>query len=340
MPDGPIIPKYYATKTSDAPTPTAAKLEEGEIITCTKTGRMWTKCLGTVVPITVEYSFTNGLGETTAGIKRSLAGTAPFQSAQVNVYGSGGLKVDAGVSATTYTGTTYTGTGLDINGVGQINIKTTLSAANPLHLMSSKPTMSNSGIATGSDCHWFSVTSTLGSEFGDLGGGGGAYRTNAVIDGSGLKVPAIPSKYMLSTDSSGRLQAATADFGTAARTSNFTASATPNTEETVVSTSLAAGTWLLIAQATCTHGNAFFPTIGIKNVTATTVLGVASGHGAGTNPTPQLNVITIATLATTSTIDMVHVSNVGSSVVLANPTNSTISGGTNQTTFLKWVRLA
>lgn len=214
---GPILPKAYGLPNANAPTPTVATSITNEIITCTKTGRMWVNWRDqAMVPVRPEFSFTDLGGETLAGVRSTLFGSAPFQSCGVEIYG-GGLKVGRIESSGDVISTsTMQCTAFTMNSASTFNVTTSSAAANPIHLRALKPTMSNDGTtATGANRYWFSVTNSLGCEFGDSGGVSGAYRLNAVISGTkaqfervieandGVKITDIPNAYRLGTFADG-----------------------------------------------------------------------------------------------------------------------------------------
>lgn len=215
---GPILPKAYGLPNNDAPTPTVATSITNEIITCTKTGRMWVNWRDlAMVPIRPEWSHTDAFDNlSTSGIRQQLVTSGPFTYSGVEIYGAG-LKVGR-IEATgeVISTSTMQCAAFTMNSAGMFNVTTSSVAANPIHLRALKPTMSNDGTtATGANRYWFSVTNALGCEFGDSGGAGGAYRLNAVISGTkaqfervieandGVKITDLPNAHRLGTMTDG-----------------------------------------------------------------------------------------------------------------------------------------
>lgn len=224
---GPVIPKTFHQPNSAGPTPTVTSSIAGEIITCSNTGRMWVNNRDTsMVPVRPEFTFTNLGGETLAGVRSTLFGSAPFQSCGVEIYG-GGLRVGRVESSGDVISTsTMQCAAFSMNSTSTFSVTTSSAAANPIHLRALKPTMSNDGTtATGANRYWFSVTNSLGCEFGDSGGVSGTYRLNAVISGTkaqfervieandGVKLTDLPSAYILGTDVNGTIVNGLSNFG-------------------------------------------------------------------------------------------------------------------------------
>lgn len=215
---GPILPKAYGLPNNDAPTPTVATSITNEIITCTRTGRMWVNWRDqAMVPIRPEWSHTDAFDNvSTSGIRQQLVTSGPFTYSGVEIYGAG-LKVGRIESSGDVISTsTMQCAAFTMNSSSTFNVTTSSVAANPIHLRALKPTMSNDGTtATGANRYWFSVTNSLGCEFGDSGGASGAYRLNAVISGTkaqfervieandGVKITDIPNAYRLGTFADG-----------------------------------------------------------------------------------------------------------------------------------------
>lgn len=299
---GPILPKAYGLPNADAPTPTTATSITNEIITCTRTGRMWVNWRDlAMVPVRPEFSFTNLSGETLAGVRSTLFGVSPFESCGVEIYG-GGLKVGR-VEATgdVISTATVQCAAFTMNSSSTFNVTTSSAAANPIHLRALKPTLSNDGTtATGANKYWFSVTNSLGCEFGDSGGAAGAYRLNALISGTkaqfervieandGLRITdltSVPSsiKTYLTVDGSGNVGTAFNTINVGQQAADQTLTAT-NTWEELTDLSLSAlvpGAYRFSGTITCFHSGNYDVQVALKNKTGNQFLTGTQTSGNG-----------------------------------------------------------
>lgn len=217
---GPIVPKFFDPPTSDAVTPTPGDLATGsiiagEIITCTKTGRMWVNYRNSeMIPIRPEWTFSNSNGATYAGLRSTLLGTSPFQSVGVEIYGSG-LVVPGALNVS---GTVTNSGSYSQNGAGAFNVNTSspitlvstsASAANTPYIQGKKPTLNNQSSGGTGDSYELAVNQGNGIEFGDYAGGG--YTLNAIIRKNEaifydpVKINTVPNAGMLGTDSNGQI---------------------------------------------------------------------------------------------------------------------------------------
>jgi hypothetical protein len=228
---GPVVPKQYENPNLSAPTPDVNDAGVcGELITCTKTGRMWVKWLtnsqSAMLPIRPEWSFSNLLGETKSGIRQILVGSAPFQGSGVELYGGAVfINTEAGVPAPLTAGTTnvtsLTATGFSVSNVnysfGYNGGDTQWAAAKPVFT-----TLGHTPADGVSSILWFGVNNGgQWTEWGyqpqtSPGVWGGwqpiAYFTTSKCDfkkvveaNSGVKIPSIANAYRLETDASGNI---------------------------------------------------------------------------------------------------------------------------------------
>jgi hypothetical protein len=218
--NGPIVPKFFDPPTSDAVTPTPGdpaigSIIAGEIITCTKTGRMWVNYRNSeMIPVRPEWTFENLNGDTYAGLRSILLGTSPFQSVGVEIYGSG-LVVPGALNVS---GTVTNSGAYSQNGAGAFNVNTSspitlvstsASAANTPYIQGKKPTLNNQNSGGTGDSYELAVNQGNGIEFGDYATGG--YTLNAIIRKNEaifydpVKIDTVPNAGMLGTGANGQI---------------------------------------------------------------------------------------------------------------------------------------
>lgn len=326
---GPIRPKKYYDPNVDSPTPPSNQFIAGELAVCSKTGRMWVKWgshdTGTLVPVVPEFHEDSLIyGPSLAGIRKWVYGVAPGTSAATEVYGYG-LKVSGALQVTG--GTLFTGPSMSVTTPGVISLISTSVSANSISLNSSKPTLTNNGIAgyTGDQIHWLSVTAgAVGSEFGDQGGPSGAYRLNMKVNGTaiscervveandGLKITDLPGTYLLGTaPSTGLVESRGLTYDQIFLTTADITLVAAGTVYTLVSLTLAAGTWMLKGQATYNNVNVGVGTYStsIYNSTGSTVL-VSGSHSTPTQATNRVHteLTAVVVLSVSSVIQLRGVS--------------------------------
>jgi len=285
---GPVIPRHYGS-TGNSPTPSIGAPAPsgvssfsggGELITCTKTGRMWMHRMAAAgpgghteawVPVTLQFA-ESGLitGDTVAGVREWVTGFAPTtNSTGLELYGptikmqaNGGLGTSVDIVGSLNTDD------LGVDSTNQIQLNSSNVSPNSIHLRSPDVSCSNSGHATGANFNWFTVRASVGCEFGDQGGVGDAYRVNARINGTkaqfermieandGVRVTDLPSKYLLGTDADGDLETRGLTSGTVYLTTSQTLTA--NTDTSLSTNGLGvtiadAGTYLFTVRVAMEH---------------------------------------------------------------------------------------
>jgi len=348
--EGPIIPKKYSPASAAAPTPTVASSVAGEIITCTNTGRMWVNNRDqTMVPVRPEWSYTDALGVTsTSGIRQQLFPSGPFTYSGVEIYGVG-LKVGR-VEATgdLITTSSVSCASFAMNSSGTFNAFTSNTTGNPIHLRANKPTMSNLGAATGANRYWFSVTSSLGCEFGDSGGASEAYRVNAVISGTkaqfervveandGVKITDLPSSYLLGTDATGLVQSTSLTRGQANLAAPVTLAVGADTNLGLNALPGSAGTYLITAQVVANHNGNYELTATLREHGADIGISTAKTSGNGFVTLTMTAIHT--TLQSAPSFRVVCFS--GHAAVIQDAISGSAYPAEDLATHLSWVRLA
>lgn len=293
---GPVIPRAYTTFNASSPTPTLVNpipYGSGEIITCVNTGRMWVGKVaahgyaGAWVPLSLEYEVVDPVvGTTTSAVKKYVYVAGIFNYAGVEITGARTvINTSSSFSATnglTTQGLTVTG------GATPVFLTTNNTIApNPIHINSSKASMSNAGFGSGvsADEYWLTCHAGNGIELAD---GTSTYRVNMKVNKTearcyrpfvaegGITDTTNTSRYLLGTSATGLVQ----DRGLTSQQSFIGADvALTNLDTTydVTSLTLAAGTWSITGQAnfkTNTGGATTYALV-LKNDTASTDLTAA-----------------------------------------------------------------
>lgn len=263
---GPVIPRAYTTFNASSPTPTLLNpvpYGSGEIITCVNTGRMWVakattpSYTGAWVPLSLEYQVTGLSGTTTSGVKKYVYVAGIFDLAGVEITGSktviNNISSFSPTSGLTTQGLTVTG------GADTVYIATSNTIApNPIHINSSKASMSNLGFGSGvpADEYWLTCHAGNGIELAD---GTSTYRVNMKVNKTearcyrpfvaegGITDTTNTSRYLLGTSAAGLVQ----DRGLTSQQSFIGADVTLTLLDTtydVTSLTLAAGTWSITGQ--------------------------------------------------------------------------------------------
>jgi hypothetical protein len=226
---GPVVPRRYQLTGVASPTPPVDEFPIGEILTCTKTGRMWitSNVGGSATPIGIasEFAFTNDpdiftVGETLSGLKQYLEGVAPLQASGVQAYGpwkfTNSVKVEGSFQVTggssSFTSGSFAGTTFSVN--------TSATNANDVNIFGQDILIGTPTNAAGISSSKYMMSMTeLGFKFLDFStSSAGTART--IIDSTQLttlapftapsaKLTGLPSAGFLATDASGNVVAGT-----------------------------------------------------------------------------------------------------------------------------------
>ena len=335
---GPVIPRAYTTFNASSPTPTLlnpAPYGSGEIITCVNTGRMWVakattpSYTGAWVPLSLEYEVVDAFATTTSGVKKYVFTASPFTYAGVEITGAKTvINTNSSFRSDGLTTQNVTTQGLTVSGgAAAIAITTSNTAApNPIHISSSKASMSNFlfGSGVGADEYWLTCHAGNGIELAD---GTSTYRVNMRVNKTearcyrpfvaegGITDTTNTSRYLLGTSAAGLVQ----DRGLTSQQSFIGADVTLTLLDTtydVTSLTLAAGTWSITGQAN------FKTNVG----TATTYALVLRDNTAGTDLTAA--VVFSAGAAFNNGVYVSYVVTLGVSSVIKLQARSTTTGGT------------
>lgn len=311
---GPILPKRFFPYTNNAPTPGSNLVTStvpGEIVICTKTGRMWVNHNdAAMIPVRPEFAQTSIIyGETKAGIRGYTTGTAPLNAQGVEIYGSLiRLVNEAGVGCPVQIPGDLTVSSGFVNTSSSSFTVSTNQAVNPgsspVELKALKVQIGNAPHASGAAAHLLAVTSSVGSEFGDLGGPAGAYRLNALISDTkaqfervieandNIQITDLPNSYRLGTGANGLVVNANTitndvDTGLAA---DVVLVANTDTELTALQTTVGSAgitsVWRLTLTVQTLHNGNHDVSFKLRNHTASVDLSgltySSSGYGNGT----------------------------------------------------------
>lgn len=331
---GPVIPRAYTTFNASSPTPTLLNpipYGSGEIITCVNTGRMWVAkattpgYTGAWVPLSLEYEVIGLSGTTTSGVKKYVYVAGIFNLAGVEITGSKTI-INTISSFSPTTGLTTQGLTVG-GGTDAVYIATSNTIApNPIHINSSKASMSNAGFGSGvsADEYWLTCHAGNGIELAD---GTSTYRVNMKVNKTearcyrpfvaegGITDTTNTSRYLLGTSATGLVQ----DRGLTSQQSFIGADVTLTNLDTtydVTSLTLAAGTWSITGQAN------FKTNVG----TATTYALVLRDNTAGTDLTAA--VVFSAGAALNNGGYVSYVVTLGVSSVIKLQARSSTTGGT------------
>lgn len=333
---GPVIPRFYSTPNASAPTvdyTLTPPYGDGEIITCVNTGRMWVGKVaahgyaGAWVPLSLEYQVTGLSGTTTSGVKKYVYVAGIFDLAGVEITGSktviNTISSFSPTSGLTTKGLTVTG------GTDAVYIATSNTIApNPIHINSSKASMSNAGFGLGATADEYWLTCHYGNGI-ELADGTSTYRVNMRVNKTearcyrpfvaegGITDTTNTSRYLLGTSAAGLVQ----DRGLTSQQSFIGADVTLTNLDTtydVTSLTLAAGTWSITGQAN-------FKT---NTVAATTYALVLRDNTAGTDLTAAVVFGPAAALNNGAYVSYV-VTLSASSVIKLQARSSTTGGSPN-----------
>jgi hypothetical protein len=238
---GPVVPKrYYLSNTaSPAGEPVAVDAVNGEILVCAKTGRMWINNNGTIRGIRFEHRENTTLyGDTVAGIDGYLEGTSFTGTAGVRLYGTN-IKLDGNTVVPSTGGFTCNGN-FGVSNAFPISISSTATgAANSILIESDKPTLKGVG---NTHTIWASAVANQFFEIAAQSVGSGfdvityfkpseVEMKKVLVATAGIRATTLPSRYALSTDSSGNLQTFTPTYAASSLGTDYTISAINTDEE-------------------------------------------------------------------------------------------------------------
>lgn len=322
---GPVIPRFYSTPNASAPTvdyTLTPPYGDGEIITCVNTGRMWVGKVaahgyaGAWVPLSLEYQVTDAIvGASTSAVKKYVYVAGIFNYAGVEITGARTvINTSSNFSATnglTTQGLTVTG------GANPVYIATSNTVApNPIHINSSKASMSNAGFGLGvtADEYWLTCHYGNGIELAD---GTSTYRVNMRVNKTearcyrpfvaegGITDTTNTSRYLLGTSAAGLVQ----DRGLTSQQSFIGADVTLTNLDTtydVTSLTLAAGTWSITGQANfkTNTGAATTYALILRNNTAGTDLTAAVVFSPAAGANNGVYISYVVTLSVSSVIKL------------------------------------
>ena len=325
---GPVIPRFYSTPNASAPTvdyTLTPPYGDGEIITCVNTGRMWVGKVaahgyaGTWVPLSLEYQVADAYATTTSGVKKYVFTTGPFTYAGVEITGSKTvINTNSSFLSNGLTTQNVTTQGLTVSGgAAAVYIATNNTiAANPIHINSSKASMSNLGYGSGvpADEYWLTCHAGNGIELAD---GTSGYRVNMKVNKTearcyrpfvaegGITDTTNTSRYLLGTSAAGLVQ----DRGLTSQQSFIGADVTLTNLDTtydVTSLTLAAGTWSITGQANfkTNTGAATTYALILRNNTAGTDLTAAVVFSPAAGANNGVYISYVVTLSVSSVIKL------------------------------------
>lgn len=188
---GPILLRTFYDFNSAAPYPEHDTVggNPGEIVTCSKTGRMWILQKNGVervyIPVRPEFRYLDpSAGASEAGVKGYIFSSGPFAYQGLELYGptkvTGSLFEVSNGLASLNAGLSVTGN-TSISGLTLNLTSTSTNAAVPaLVLNALEPAMTNT--TTGANKYWVGVKGNVGIELGDFGGLSNAFRQLALIN--------------------------------------------------------------------------------------------------------------------------------------------------------------
>jgi hypothetical protein len=359
---GPIIPKQYSPSSDEAPKPDVTDAFAGEIITCTKTGRMWVKWLSAhteeMIPIRPEFETSNMFGSTKAGVDRYLnnpgnpvleaVGLKLYSSLPINLYtnNTGTTGQDVNCGGITATGLTMANLNYTFGYVGG---DTRLSAAKPVFTTygftpadGSSPIMWYALNITGSQAEWGYQPQTSTGVWG--GWQAIAYFTPSKCDfrktveaNSGVKIPGLTSQYLLNTDSNGLVQGSS--LTSAQTVLSSTVTLTSNVATTlagITSAPSTGGTFLVTVQVMAYHNGNYNWSMTLRDHVAGVSISSAKADGSG------YTTLTMTAIYTSASAPSFRVA--AFSAAHTPTIQIAVGEGTyptdNSTTHLSWVRLA